>query len=113
MTSAPDFLFGKLGYSLALGLRDRKPDTLKILKDPKIESWARRDFGASYYVAEAYAAIGENDDVLDWLEHAVGLGFLNYPFLNEINPVLASIRAEPRFKALMERVRREWRQFEA
>jgi hypothetical protein len=38
--------------------------------------------------------------------------FLNFPFLSKHNPLLANIRGEPRFKALMERVKREWENFE-
>ena len=110
--TAPDFLFGRLVCSLALGLRRKKHEALEILKDPKIEYLARRDFGYSYYVAEAYAAANEKKEALDWLEHALDLGFLNYPFLNELNPLLESIRGEPRFQKLMERVKREWEDFE-
>jgi len=109
--TAPDFVFGKLIDSLALGLRRKKREALEILNDPKIKYLARRDFGASYYIAEAYAAAEEKKEAMDWLEHALDLGFLNYPFLNELNPFLEDIRGEPRFKALMEQVKRDWENF--
>jgi len=49
---------------------------------------------------------------LNWLEHAVDRGFINYPLLAEKDPFLANIRGEERFKKLMERVKHEWEHFE-
>ena len=49
---------------------------------------------------------------LDWLENSVDLGFINYPFLNEYDPFLESIRGEKRFKELMKRVKYEWEHFD-
>ena len=42
------------------------------------------------------------------LEHAVDLGWINYPLLAEKEPFLAGLRGTERFARLMERVRREW-----
>ena len=36
----------------------------------------------------------------------------NYPLMNELDPFLASIRGEERFKKLMKRVKKEWEHFE-
>ena len=52
------------------------------------------------------------DEALNWLEHAINIGFINYPFLNEYDPFLENIRGEKRFKKLMERVKYEWEHFE-
>jgi hypothetical protein len=49
---------------------------------------------------------------LDLLEHSIGGGLINYPFLNEFDPFLENIRGEPRFKKLMQRVKHEWENFE-
>jgi len=61
---------------------------------------------------ECYAITGENEQALDLLELSIDGGLINYPFLNETNPLLKNIRSEPRFKKLMERVRHEWENFE-
>jgi len=49
---------------------------------------------------------------LDWLENAVRLEFINYPFLNQYDSFLKNVRGEERFKMLMERVEYEWEHFE-
>ncbi len=78
------------------------PDFQEIMR----EGWA------SSVLASALALIGEKEEALDWLENAVNHGFINYPFLAEKDPWLASIRGEARFKKLLERVKYEWEHFE-
>jgi len=51
-------------------------------------------------------------DAMEWLEHSVNLGFINYPYLNEYCVFLKSIRSEERFEKLMVRVKYEWENFE-
>jgi len=110
--NAPDFVMGKLAWSMMLGLREKKAKALSVLKDPKIEALARSDLGGSYYLAESYSVLNQKKQALDWLELAVDFGFINFPFLNETNPLLQNIRSEERFKKLMERVKHEWDNFE-
>jgi hypothetical protein len=73
---------------------------------------ARRDFQYSYHIAAFLARLGMNEQSLEWLENAVDLKFFNYPLLVNIDPWLAAIRGEERFKKLMERVKKEWEEFE-
>jgi hypothetical protein len=51
-------------------------------------------------------------DALEWLENSINHGFVNYPFLSELDPFLENIRGEERFKKLTERVKYEWENFE-
>jgi hypothetical protein len=51
-------------------------------------------------------------DALNWLEHAVDLGWTNYPNMAVQDPFLENIRGEERFKKLLERVKYEWENFE-
>jgi tetratricopeptide (TPR) repeat protein len=59
-----------------------------------------------------YALIDEKEEALNWVEHIIDRGWINYPFLSERAPFLENIRGEPRFKKLMERVKHEWENFE-
>ena len=67
---------------------------------------------AGHGVPVMYAMLGKTDEALRWLSRGVELGFINYPFLSRHEPYLASVRGDPRFEALMVRVKREWEAFE-
>jgi adenylate cyclase len=72
----------------------------------------RRDFQYSWWVACAYVMLDDVDTALDWLENAVDLGFLNHRFLGEIDPMLAPLRGDPRFQALIGRARNQQAELE-
>jgi non-specific serine/threonine protein kinase len=59
-----------------------------------------------------FSLINEKEKALDYLNHAIDRGFINYPFFSRIDPFLENIRGEKRFKKLMERVKYEWENFE-
>lgn len=79
---------------------------------PDFEAKTRRDVQYSGFVAGGYALLGDKEKAMDWVEHSVNRGFINYPYLNEIDPFLESVRGEKRFKELMRRVKYEWEHFE-
>ncbi len=52
------------------------------------------------------------EDAVKWLDIAAGEGFPNYPmFAND--PNLASLRRNPGFVALMERLKQQWERYRA
>ena len=57
-------------------------------------------------MAQSYSLLGVNDEVLRWLERAVARGFLHHRFLGEIDPLLARLRGERRFRDLLDRARK-------
>jgi len=77
------------------------------------EKWARRDPQASYFVAGIHGLAGLKQEALDWLSNAVDRGFINHPFIAEHDPLLESIRGEPRFRDIAARAKHEWEQFDA
>jgi len=104
---------GFLEFSRLFGfaLRGEKEKILQAAKG-KWGQYARRDYICSFWLAQCLVLVGEHEKAMEWLERAVNLGFINYPFLNDIDPLLENIRSEPRFKKLMERVKKEWENFE-
>jgi TolB-like protein len=88
-------------------------DELGILLTPDFVKAHWLDPQNSYLIATLYSYLGEKEKSLEWLEHAVEGGFMNYPFLNEYDPLLENIRGEKRFKILLERVRQQWERFAA
>ena len=90
---------------------DRKK--VSTLLTSEVLKTCQRDFQYSWDLACVYAKLGDADSALDWLENAVELGFLNHRYLGEIDPVLAPLRGDPRFQALMARAREKQAELEA
>lgn len=67
----------------------------------------------SFMFGQNFALVGERERAIEWLEIAVGLGFINYPLLATHDPLLAGVRDDPAFARLMEQVRPQWEAFEA
>jgi tetratricopeptide (TPR) repeat protein len=111
-TDEPNSIAIRIWRLVASASLSSKSEIISVLKDPSIKAFAKRDWAGSFFLSEAYAQLGETENALEWLEHAVDIGFINYPFLNEYDPLLANIRGEERFQKLMERVKYEWEHFE-
>ena len=99
------------GSMMRSALRGERTDAVKSLT-PASRSKLRRDKEFAWLVADCFALIDEKEEALDWLEHAVELGFINYPLLSKHDPYLENLRADERFKELMVRVKTEWERFE-
>jgi TolB-like protein/lipoprotein NlpI len=111
-TSTPDHPHTKLALMLKHALRGDKQAALQELT-PDFYDWGRRDATWSHRIASDFAFLDAKEEALDWLENAVNLGHINYPFFAEKDLFLAKLRGEPRFERLMQRVKREWEEFEA
>ena len=107
----PETMFGRLAKFLGHALSGEKAEALRAVT-PALTNTVRWDLQYSWQMATAYALIGERVQGFEWLERAIRLGFVNYPFLSQYDPLIADIRQDARFSALMQKVRLLWEQFE-
>jgi len=107
----PSTVFASYGLFIKNALEGKEAEALQLII-PELEASAK---GVEYHsrdMAHGYAILGDKDKALDWLENAVDHGFINYPFIAEIDPFFVSLRDEDRFKKLLERIKLEWESFE-
>ena len=69
----------------------------------RVKEVATIDYDIPYWLASAYAAEGQRDEALEWLEKAISLGNENLPWF-ESNPVWKPFHNDSRFRKLMHRV---------
>jgi non-specific serine/threonine protein kinase len=108
---SPKQILGESMLFLKYALQGQKEKAMQALSEgSKKVAWM--DFHMPWFMAECFSLINEKEEALKWLEHAVDRGWFNFPLFSELDPFLANIRNEPRFKKLMERVKYEWEHFE-
>jgi serine/threonine protein kinase len=103
--------WARLAPAMACALRGERDDLLRIMT-PELRAAAEWDEIFAWWAADCFALVNEADVAIDFIERAVEFGFINEPWLSKYEPFLASLRSEPRFGRLMERVRSAWRAFE-
>ena len=79
--------------------------------DAEVLKYAAGSPWAAAMAAEIYAVLGEKEKALDWLERGVRNGDDRAEWF-QLDPALANIRTEPRFKQILESIafRRQQRQ---
>lgn len=107
----PEHLAAKFGLMMKYAWQGEKELVYQEMT-PEFQKSCRRDPPWAHHMASFLALLDAKQDALDWLENAVDVGFIIYPFLAEKDPFLENIRGEERFKKLMERVKHEWENFE-
>lgn len=107
----PGVPFTQLGSAFGHALRGQREQALAAVGDEARQAF-RSDPQYAHYMAQCCALAGEVSEALDWTEQAVQRGFANYPLLQTFDPFMSSLRAEPRFRVLLDEVQRRWKSFE-
>jgi non-specific serine/threonine protein kinase len=107
----PNHTLTKLGLMLKYGLQGEREKAFQEMT-LDFRKTCQRAADYSHHLAGVFALLNEKDEAFNWLEIAMGRGFLNYPLLSQKDPWLDNLRGEERFKRLMEQVKREWQEFE-
>ncbi len=89
------------------GRRDRLVEIIETYIRPTF--WD--DAEAPEWTAGWLALVGEKERAFDWLKHWVDRGGINYPMMAQGDPLLESLRGEPQFQRLLDRIRPEWEHF--
>jgi eukaryotic-like serine/threonine-protein kinase len=108
-SDAPATTIGRMARLLGGAMRGDRALVMDVA--PTLEDAARFEDFFAHRLAEAYALVGRKDKALLWLEHAHSIGSSYYQMLSACW-YLASLRNDPRFIDLMERMRRYSESFE-
>ncbi|MEE9167432.1 MAG: protein kinase [Candidatus Neomarinimicrobiota bacterium] len=92
-------MLAMLGYSFAVAGRSRR--SRKVLQE--LIELSRRRYVSAYDIAAIYTGLGEKDAAFDWLEKALEERSYLLIYL-KIDPVLDTVRSDPRFAGLLEAV---------
>ena len=93
---------GLLGYAYAIS--GDRPKAEQILRE--LEEMAKRQYVNSTAFADIHLGLGEKEKALDWLEIAYENQESACWYL-KVDPIYDSVRNEPRFQALVEKVFRD------
>ncbi len=85
----------------AYALSGRKAEAQATLQE--LKSLARERYVSPFYIATIYQDLGEKDQAFEWLEKSYEDRSWELTFL-KVNPLLDSLRSDPRFNALLRRI---------
>lgn len=97
----PDFpmAIGFLGYAYAMS--GQREEARRVMK--RLKSISKRKYVSPYSFAIIYAALGENDQAFEWLEHAYEDN-VDWMVWLKVSPELDNLRSDPRYTDLLRRV---------
>jgi serine/threonine-protein kinase len=107
----PDDHLAAIAVRLRRGLEGDRAAVTAPLTDAE-RAMAESDEYWCYLMAAAYAQVGETDQALHWLEHAVRVrGWVDYVYFTRHDRLLEGVRPSPGFQALMAAARERYERF--
>jgi tetratricopeptide (TPR) repeat protein len=89
----------ELGHAYALA--GQAADARKILDD--LMALSANTYVPSYHIAVLHTGLGQNDDAVEWFRKALAEKSTSCVFMKH-EPILESLRSDPRFQALIDRI---------
>ncbi len=102
-----DSLLGRLGRGYAHALKGELAEGRKVMT-AEVRDMSKHSEAFSNQIANVLTLLGDHDGAIETLEDSVRLGMANYPYLARDATVFAALREHPRFKKLLEVVRKRW-----
>jgi TolB-like protein len=90
------------GLAAAYARSGNRPEALKLLAALSVQ--AQHEYVSPYYIAVVYAAMGESNQAIDWLDKAYADRSNGMVFL-KMDPDLDPLRSNPRFQAIQKKLR--------
>lgn len=102
-----DHVHARHGVIFSLLLKGRLEEAGSAIT-PQVLETSRYDGHLSWWMADWYALLNRPEEAVEWLRHALEIGFPNYPVISEADPFLDSIREHPAFLGFLEELRADW-----
>jgi eukaryotic-like serine/threonine-protein kinase len=110
-TLHPDEFFSNLGALMQASIAGDQGAAARIATD-QLKQIAGCDPHYSWAMAQCYSLLGDAPAALRWLETAMDRGFINFPMISGLDPLLANAREAPAFPTLLNRIETRWENFE-
>jgi tetratricopeptide (TPR) repeat protein len=102
LRDTPEHPAAAAGLFLKHALRGERQQALEAVTET-LEQAAWWDDYIPVFMADGYAAIGEQDRAIHWVDRAIAMGTTNVAFLGQHEPFLRTLRGHPRFEALLDK----------
>jgi serine/threonine protein kinase/Flp pilus assembly protein TadD len=107
----PNQFFSNLGALMQAAIsRDSAAATL--IATDELKQIAGCDPHYSWAMAQCYSLLNDAPAALHWLETAMDRGFINFPMISNLDPLLNNAREAPGFPALLNLIETRWATFE-
>ncbi len=107
----PNQFFSNLGALMQAAI-SRDPAAATLIATDELKQIAGCDPHYSWAMAQCYSLLNDAPAALLWLETAMDRGFINYPMISKLDPLLDNAREAPGFPALLNRIEIRWETFE-
>lgn len=99
-------------YQLCVHVIDQNKAGIERTLTPEFVAYSKRDPQWSHFIAQVFSFAGYKEETFEWIDNAVNQSFCNYPLLSGNDPIHTLLAGDPRFEALLVRMKGMWEGFE-